>query len=163
MSKWVSQLRIIAQLSNWSNAVVCNQAADEIERLTHLVNTPMFQPFDRAVKLEAAHQVNRWGTVHDRKKEPQEWFWLVGYLAGKALRAHLSADRVKALHHTISSAAVLFHWHAVRPLKDGRTGTTSWRHCRHVPSIQYWLRHPLGRPTFSPHLPGSPPPVPRRP
>ena len=54
MSKLVSQLRIIAQLSNWSNAVVCNQAADEIERLTHLVNTPMFQPFDRAVKLEAA-------------------------------------------------------------------------------------------------------------
>ena len=61
MSKLVSQLRIIAQLSNWSNAVVCNQAADEIERLTHLVNTPMFQPFDRAVKLEAAHQVSTVG------------------------------------------------------------------------------------------------------
>ena len=113
MNKLVLQLRIIANLSAWgSTAIVCNQAADEIERLTNLVNTPMYQPFDRAVKLEAAHQVNRWGTVHDRKKEPQEWFWLVGYLAGKALRAHLSGDRVKATHHTVSSAAVLFHWHA---------------------------------------------------
>ena len=59
----------------------------------------MFQPFDIAVKNEAAHQVDKWGTVHDRKKEPQEWYWLVGY-------------RTKALHHTISSAAVLFHWHS---------------------------------------------------
>ena len=72
----------------------------------------MFQPFDIAVKNEAAHQVDKWGTVHDRKKEPQEWCWLVGYLAGKARRSHLAGDRTKALHHTISSAAVLFHWHS---------------------------------------------------
>ena len=76
MSKLVSQLRIIAQLSNWSNAVVCNQAADEIERLTHLVNTPMFQPFDRAVKLEAAHlsTVIQISPTCGHRKFPHPWF-----------------------------------------------------------------------------------------
>ena len=111
MTKLLSQLRALSGVSSLRNYQLLKQAADEIERLTALVNTPMFQPFDTAVKLEAAHQAERWGTVHDRNKEPQEWFWLVGYLAGKALRSHLAGDRVKALHHTISSAAVLFHWH----------------------------------------------------
>ena len=40
MSKLVSQLRIIAQLSNWSNAVVCNQAADEIGCFRHQLLLP---------------------------------------------------------------------------------------------------------------------------
>ena len=111
MSKLVLQLRALAGVSRPSSADTLKQAANEIERLTTLVNTPMFEPFDTAVKCEAAHQAHKWGTVHDRNKEPQEWYWLVGYLAGKAPRSHLSGDRTKALHHTISSAAVLFHWH----------------------------------------------------
>ena len=111
MSKLVSQLRALAGVSLPSRAETLTQAADELERLTTLVNTPVFEPFDIAVKCEAAHQANKWGTVHDRNKKPQEWYWLVGYLAGKALRSHLSGDRTKSLHHTISSAAVLFHWH----------------------------------------------------
>ena len=107
-----SHLRMIGDAVAGNTGHALREAADEIERLTALLNTPMFEPFDTAVKNEAAHQANRWGTVHDRNKEPQEWYWLVGYLAGKALRSHLSGDRMKALHHTISSAAVLFHWHA---------------------------------------------------
>src|SRR6185295_1361042 len=67
--------------------------------------------FLEGTRIEVAHQVERWGTVHDRAKEPADWFWLVGYLAGKALRAHLMDDREKALHHCISTAAVLANWH----------------------------------------------------
>jgi len=80
----------------------------EIERLKSVLNTPEFQDFTKAVPLEAAHAMNRWD---DSKKEPQDWFWLVGYLAGKALHAHLSGDFQKALHHTISSAGALANWH----------------------------------------------------
>ena len=97
----VERLRKISGWQVVEDATLRLEAANEIERLTTLVNTPMFKPFDTAVKCEAAHQAHKWGTVHDRNKEPQEWYWLVGYLAGKALRSHLSGDRTKALHHTI--------------------------------------------------------------
>jgi hypothetical protein len=76
--------------------------------------------FVDGTRQEVAHQIQRWGTVHDRAKEPQDWFWLVGYLAGKALKAHIDGDVNKALHHTISSAAVLANWHA--QIKLGHAG-----------------------------------------
>ena len=49
---------------------------------------------------------------HDKSKEPAEWFWLVGYLAGKALAAAIGGDTTKARHHTISAGAALLNWHA---------------------------------------------------
>lgn len=84
---------------------------EEITRLTKLLNTPLYEDFIKAVKAEGAHQIWRWGKEHDENKEPQDWFWTIGYLTGKALRAHTDGDSRKALHHTISSAAVLMHWH----------------------------------------------------
>lgn len=84
----------------------------ENERLTALLNTPETEDFDKAIPLEAAHQVERWGSGHDAGKQPQDWFWLLGYLGGKALASHLNGDLAKAKHHCISSAAVLRNWHA---------------------------------------------------
>jgi len=76
------------------------------------LNTPETTSFVEGVKLEVAHQRERWGSDHDGGKEPSDWFWLIGYLAGKALTAHLAGNVEKALHHTISSAAALANWHA---------------------------------------------------
>lgn len=87
-------------------------ANSEIERLQKLLNTPELHNFAQAVVLEAAHQRERWGSDHDAGKEPADWFWLLGYLSGKALRANLDGDADKAKHHTISSAAALANWHA---------------------------------------------------
>ena len=47
------------------------------------------------------------GASHDAGNLPGNWFWVLSYLAGKAL------------HHTISSAAVLLLWHR-RILEDAR-------------------------------------------
>lgn len=84
----------------------------ELDRLRALVNTPEIHDFSRAVVLEAAHQRERWGAAGDAGKSPQDWFWLLGYLGGKALAAHAAGNTGKALHHTISSAAALANWHA---------------------------------------------------
>ena len=126
ISSLLDNLRYQAALgppNNW-HFVLLAEAAAEITRLNVFLNTPMFVIFADAVKTEAAHQIERWGTPHDRAKEPQDWFWLIGYLAGKALRAHLDMvqakndnlptfeHRKKALHHTISSAAALLNWHS---------------------------------------------------
>jgi hypothetical protein len=84
----------------------------EATRLRALLDTPETADFIRGVELEKAHQEDRWGTDDRRAKAPTDWFWLVGYLAGKALAAHLSGNLEKARHHTISTAAALAHWHA---------------------------------------------------
>lgn len=86
-------------------------AEKDRDRLDALVNSPETHDFLVGVRNEVAHQVERWGTVHDRAKEPGDWFWLVGYLANKALVAHVKGDTDKALHHCISTAAVLANWH----------------------------------------------------
>lgn len=72
------------------------------------INTPEIDNFLTAVKNEALHQRERWGTEDDAGKADADWFWLVGYLAGKAL--HNVND--KRLHHVITAAAALLNWHS---------------------------------------------------
>jgi hypothetical protein len=114
------------------------QACRERDELRAIVNNPITDQFISGTRNEIAHQVQRWGTVSDRGKEPQDWFWLVGYLAGKALHHHkntqvqreeverqkaagiecsaleaaLAYNIEKAKHHTISAAAALGNWWA---------------------------------------------------
>lgn len=88
-----------------------DEALAEVARLRALINTPTTNDFLSAIQLEAAHQVERWGVEHDRGKGPEHWYWLLAYLAGKALRAAIDGDVEKAKHHTISTAAVLLNWH----------------------------------------------------
>ncbi len=90
-----------------------NELADEkMEHnlLKELLSRPEIDEFYEGVMLEAAHQRQRWGDAHDRSKSAENWYWLVGYLAGKALRSAIEGDQAKARHHTISSAAALFQW-----------------------------------------------------
>ena len=87
------------------------QLKAEIKRLNKILNTPLIEEFLEAVKSEASHQAARSDEYHDDGKNPSDWFWLIGYLAGKALAAHISGDRRLALHHCISTAAVMHHWH----------------------------------------------------
>lgn len=89
-----------------------SEAHIRIKVLEGKLDTPLFHDFTEAVKREAAHQVERWGKAHDRSKSAENWFWLVGFLAGKALRSAITGDKEKAQHHTISSAAALMQWHA---------------------------------------------------
>lgn len=90
----------------------------ECERLSKLINSPELIDFQKAVVLEAAHQRERWGSDHDAGKMPADWFWLVGYVAGKAL-----SKPEKRLHHIITTAAVCANWHAAElGLTDMRPG-----------------------------------------
>lgn len=85
---------------------------EENRRLIALISRPYIGQWADEVIVEAAHQRERWGDSHDSQKEPADWFWLLGFLAGKALRAHVAGDLDKARHHTVSSGAALVHWAA---------------------------------------------------
>lgn len=87
------------------------KAKQERDDLLAIINSPHNDQFLEGTRREVAHQVQRWGSVHDRAKRPADWFWLVGYLAGKCLAAHIAGDVDKAMHHTISTAAALGNWH----------------------------------------------------
>jgi len=93
-------------------AVALSAARSERDAALARLNSPELVSFRDGVVLEAAHQRLRWSAEHDAGKTAPDWFWLVGYLAGKALHAHLSGNTEKALHHTISTAAALANWHA---------------------------------------------------
>ena len=80
----------------------------EAERLKKLIWTPHTEVFLEAVRIEAAHQRERWGDAHDKLKEDQDWFWNLGWLAGKAVRFE---NQEKRLHHIVTSAALLLNWH----------------------------------------------------
>lgn len=88
--------------------------------LKELLSRPEIDDFWEGIITEAAHQRLRWGDAHDRSKSAENWFWLVGYLSGKALRASIEGDKAKAKHHTISAAAALFQWHEA--IKTDETG-----------------------------------------
>lgn len=87
-------------------------ASDELKHLRDLLSRPYIGAWTDEILVEAAHQRDRWGSSHDHGKQPEDWFWLIGYLAGKALAAHRAGDVAKAHHHTVSTGAVLAHWAA---------------------------------------------------
>jgi hypothetical protein len=49
-----------------------------------------------------------------------DWFWLLGYLGGKALAEAKAGDVEKARHHRISTAVALANWHAALSGMDNR-------------------------------------------
>ena len=99
------------------------------EELEALLDTPHTSDWFEGVKLEAGHQIKRWGSEHDAGKGPADWFWLIGYLAQKAMGAQMLGDTEKAKHHTISTGAALLNWfraitgdsNAMRPGIDDAT------------------------------------------
>ena len=94
--------------------VTWSDLEDEITQLTDKnnslkkelakINTPMIENFIDSVKNEMEHQKLRWNDDH---KSSNDWFWLVGYLAGKALAAQTIE---KKKHHIITTCAALGNW-----------------------------------------------------
>lgn len=89
----------------------------ELDRLRALLNAPEILDFVKAVQLEAAHQRQRWPSEHDAGKTDADWFWLIGYLAGKALHNPPKQGaklRELQLHRIVTVAAAACNWHAAR-------------------------------------------------
>lgn len=104
----------LAELSRYLTPALYERVATlnaEAERLNTIINMPQANDFLRAVSIEAEHQRQRWSSAHDSGKTPADWFWLVGYLAGKALHAAVMCDAEKAEHHVITTAAACANWH----------------------------------------------------
>lgn len=126
--------------AEWDELQAYKAEAERLRAIEAIVNTPELIDFPKAVMLEAQHQEVRWGTEDRESKSPADWFRLVTHLSTRALEHHKEADRLeevrahaerdahpdaggwivdqiayhreKAVHHTITTAAALNHWHA---------------------------------------------------
>lgn len=70
-------------LSDATNRAALAEA--DVVKLKAERDTPEIIDFAKAVALEVQHQRARWPSEHDAGKADADWFWLIGYLAGKAL------------------------------------------------------------------------------
>jgi hypothetical protein len=111
-----------AERERWGNDLrktraELDEAMRQLGALMAKLNTPQTDQFTDAVQYEAAHQRERWGAEHDAGKTDADWFWLIGYLAGKAIRP---GEEEKRLHRIVATAAACFNWFLARSGGDGR-------------------------------------------
>lgn len=99
-----------------------NELEIQLKIMRDILDTPILEPFAEAVVLEAKHQRARHGDQHDAVKDAFDWFWALGYLGGKAARAEKDGDIPKALHHTVTAAALLANWHRHLIFRHNKTG-----------------------------------------
>lgn len=85
----------------------CRQAWNNFYKLEAAINNLITEEFLKGVEVEAAHQRNRWKET-DPYKTDVDWFWLIGYLAGKALSTESDLDKKK--HRIIALAAAAANW-----------------------------------------------------
>ncbi len=86
-----------------------------VDLVSALLDAPIYTDFVLAVKQEATHQQKRWGVEHDAGKTNAEWFWLIGWLGGKAVHNPDTTPENatdKRLHRIIATAAACANWHA---------------------------------------------------
>lgn len=96
-----------------AGAPVTSEYVAALEAKAALLDAPEIHDFAKAVVFEAAHQRSRWSTEHDGDKTDADWFWLIGYLAGKALHT-ATEDNDKLLHRIVTVAAAACNWHAAK-------------------------------------------------
>lgn len=89
-------------------------AEARVAELEALINSPHTASFLEAVRIEAAHQRERWGEEHDKRKAPTDWLWTFGYMVNKAVHD----VRGKRKHHIIAGAALLLNWHRLEGEAD---------------------------------------------
>ena len=83
--------------------------------LDERLNSPEIQEFIDGLRIEAAHQRERWKDS-DTSKENADFFWLLGWLGGKAVHdPHEPGDKrstkERRLHRIIAVAAAAYNWH----------------------------------------------------
>jgi hypothetical protein len=88
---------------------------EEIARLRSIISHPESDDFLKGVSIEAEYQRERHGVDDTAARfDWHQWYWVSGYLLGKALAASQSVSGIeKAKHHLITTAALLMNWHNV--------------------------------------------------
>lgn len=84
---------------------------DRLEYLEALINSPEINNFLEGVKIEQAHQTERWGMDVEETKFPHDYALVIDKLKGKLAQDVWDKDHEKYKHHLITIAAVCYNAH----------------------------------------------------
>ncbi|MFM0432372.1 hypothetical protein PQQ75_25400 [Paraburkholderia aspalathi] len=90
------------------------QLESRVAELNAIINSPESDEFLKGVSIEAEYQRQLHGVdVTEGRFDWHQWFWVTGYLLGKALAACKSGEGngEKAKHHLVTTAALIHNWH----------------------------------------------------
>lgn len=89
-----------------------------------LINSPEIEDFLKGVRLESAHQTERWGSEQEALKLPHDYALVLDKLKGKQALAIWDKATDKYKHHLITMAAVCFNMH--RQIDKEGTAINQW-------------------------------------
>ena len=130
---------MVIQIAAVLAAPATGKREQTVEEYKKSLDVPELEDFAKGVLIEAQHQRQRWGDEHDEAKEPEEWFWTIGYLAGKGLRAQRDKDWEKFKHHLITGAALLANWHTRAKRAALAAADEEGRMARLSPADEKWM------------------------
>lgn len=90
------------------------QLEARVAELNAIIHKPESDDFLRGIAIEAEYQRQLHGVdATEARFDWHQWFWVTGYLLGKALAACKSGEDNgdKAKHHLVTTAALLNNWH----------------------------------------------------
>lgn len=96
----------------------------ENERLEALINSPEVNNFLEGVKIEAAHQTEKWGSEDEENKPPHHYILVFSKLLGKLAQAIFDGNTEKFKHHLITMAAACHNCH--RQISKEGTSVYKW-------------------------------------
>lgn len=100
----ITDMKIMREASNSRE----DKLVYELHELYASMNSPVTENFIQGMQVEIEHQRKRWKQT-DPQKTDADWFWLIGYLAGKAL-LNPGGDLDKKKHRVITVAAAAANW-----------------------------------------------------
>lgn len=103
------------------------QLIERLQYLDSLINSPEINNFLEGVKIEQAHQTEKWGAENEESKWPAHYALVLDKLKGKMAVAIFDGDVEKYKHHLITTAAVCYNIHR----QIDKVGTNINKHFSH--------------------------------
>ncbi len=115
--------------TNFENVLAIEEQPKEETReqyLERLINNPEIENFLEGVKLEAAHQIERWGLEKEERNPPHHYILVMAKILGKMSTDIFDRDVEKFKHHCIAVAAEMHNLH--RQIEKEGTQINNWFH-----------------------------------
>lgn len=94
-----------------TKTIFTDEATVRLQYLEKLISNPEIENFIEGLRIESAHQTDKWGQREEESKWPQDYALVLDKLKGKQALAIWDYDKEKYKHHLITMSAVCHNIH----------------------------------------------------